>query len=132
MGVFDDLEAHRVEGEPHPHPRPHPRKNRRHFTAFEDEWAHRLMTSEASRGVWALSFVLLRMAFFYDRFPVTSKAMARAGLGRTGKRNILEKLSALGLIEVTWRGARAPIVEPLHLQWTTQVLFYYCIFLDNQ
>jgi hypothetical protein len=84
MGVFDDLEAHRVEEEP----RRRPKKSRRHFTAFEDEWAQRLMTAEASRGAWALSFVLLRMAFFYDRFPVTGKTMLRAGLGRTGKRDI--------------------------------------------
>jgi hypothetical protein len=111
MGAFDNLDEHRIDDEKPAHK---PRQER-HFTAFEDVWANRLMDSGASGRLWALSLVLIRTGFFYDRFPVTSKTMEKAKLSRFRKRPLLEMLEKLGLIEIEWRGTRAPIATPLHL-----------------
>jgi hypothetical protein len=75
----------------------------------------RLKEVNASRDLYRLVWVLLYRANLKPRFPVTSREMFEAGVGRQHKRKLLERLEAAGLVRIEWRPTpRVPWVTVLH------------------
>ncbi|MGA8761238.1 MAG: hypothetical protein WB611_33870, partial [Stellaceae bacterium] len=92
--------------------------NKRQFRRFDETWAEVLLAADppVSAAVWRLALVLLAEADFHREILIADDVSAAARLGRSRKRETLERMEQLRLIKVEWRGqGRAARVVPYRL-----------------
>src|SRR5713101_5567153 len=85
-------------------PDPAPEVGKRTFTAFPTIWKERLIADRASGALMRLALVLLARVYLAKPAPVavTNAVLAGAGIDRRHKRELLEALESLGLVELEW------------------------------
>jgi hypothetical protein len=91
------------------------------FHMIATEWVRRLRAAGAITDLVALSLVLQDMARRAASFPVTGAVMLQAGVARQHKRQLLQRLVELNLIQVEWRGRKSPWVTPFFRPGRTKV-----------
>ena len=94
-----------------------PQPKQRHkgtFVLVPRGWAQKLAASKATGNTWALVMAILYRnnldKFRGTAFPIAAAVMREATISKQRKRSALDQLEALGLIEVQWRGNKAPLV----------------------
>jgi hypothetical protein len=92
-----------------------PRRRNARFVMFPYERTL-AMAGQLGDAVLAVLVELNHRRFKRHQNPVllANEALAAAGISRWAKNRALKQLEAVGLVKVTWRRARSPLVEILY------------------